>query len=45
MEIKKKELYISPEAKTFEVKTEGVICLSGEIPATIDEVPWVEETL
>jgi hypothetical protein len=29
MEIKKKELYLSPEAKTFEVKTEGVICVSG----------------
>ena len=28
MEIKKKEMYISPEAKTFEVKTEGVICES-----------------
>ena len=28
MEIKKKEMYISPEAKTFEVKIEGVICQS-----------------
>ena len=26
MEIKKKELYLSPEVKTFEVKIEGVIC-------------------
>ena len=26
MELNKKEMYISPEAKTFEVKTEGVIC-------------------
>ena len=28
MDINKKEMYISPEAKTFEVKTEGVICVS-----------------
>jgi hypothetical protein len=26
MEIKKKELYLSPEVNIFEVKTEGVIC-------------------
>ena len=26
MEIKKKELYLSPEVTIFEVKTEGVIC-------------------
>ena len=29
MEIKKKELYLSPEVHIFEVKTEGVICQSG----------------
>lgn len=29
MELNKKEMYISPEAKTFEVKIEGVICGSG----------------
>ena len=28
MEIKKKELYLSPEVHIFEVKTEGVICQS-----------------
>ena len=28
MELHKKELYLSPEVKTFEVKTEGVICVS-----------------
>ena len=28
MDINKKELYLSPEVKTFEVKTEGVICVS-----------------
>lgn len=26
MELNKKELYLSPEVKTFEVKIEGVIC-------------------
>ncbi len=26
MEIKKKELYLSPEVDIFEVKSEGVIC-------------------
>ena len=29
MEINKKELYLSPEVKTFEVKQEGVICASN----------------
>ena len=28
MEIKKKELYLSPEVDIFEVKAEGVICAS-----------------
>lgn len=26
MKINKKELYLTPEAEVFEVKTEGVIC-------------------
>ena len=26
MDINKKELYLSPDVKTFEVKIEGVIC-------------------
>jgi hypothetical protein len=26
MELNKKEMYVSPEAEVFEVKTEGVIC-------------------
>ena len=42
MEINKKEMYISPEAKTFEVKIEGVICQS--IPATMDGT-WTEEDI
>ena len=44
MELNKKEMYISPEAKTFEVKTEGVICISGEVEATMDGI-WQEEIL
>lgn len=46
METNKKEMYISPEAKTFEVKIEGVICTSGELtvdyvtPFDEDEVVW-----
>lgn len=40
MKTNKKEMYISPEAKTFEVKIEGVICQS--IPATMDGT-WAEE--
>ena len=31
MEINKKELYLSPEVKIFEVKQEGVICDSGRL--------------
>ena len=42
MELNKKEMYISPEAKTFEVKIEGVICQS--IPATMDGT-WEEEDI
>ena len=30
MEPNKKEIYCSPEVKIFEVKTEGVICASGD---------------
>ena len=44
MKPNKKEMYISPEAKTFEVKTDGVICISGEIEATMGG-PWEEEIL
>ena len=44
MKPNKKEMYISPEAKTFEVKTEGVICVSGEIEATMGGT-WEEEIL
>ena len=39
MELNKKEMYISPEAKTFEVKTEGVICQS--LPgAGVNDYGW-----
>ena len=42
MKPNKKEMYISPEAKTFDVKIEGVICQS--IPATMDGT-WMEENI
>ena len=44
MELNKKEMYISPEAKTFEVKTEGVICVSGDANATMNGT-WTEEDI
>ncbi len=44
MELNKKEMYISPETKTFEVKTEGVICISGEVEATMNGT-WTEEDI
>ena len=44
MEIKKKELYLSPEVHICEVKSEGVICVSGEIEATMGGT-WEEEIL
>jgi len=44
MEPNKKEMYLSPEVTAFEVKTEGVICLSGDIPATMDGT-WNEEDI
>ena len=37
MDINKKELYLSPEVKTFEVKTEGVIC--GSLTDPNDYIP------
>jgi len=46
MERNKKELYLSPEVKTVEVKIVGVVCQS--IPATMDatmEGTWTEEIL
>ena len=45
MEIKKnKELYDAPSMLVFEVKTEGVICQSGNVGATMDGI-WGEETI
>ena len=44
MKTNKKEKYLSPEAEVFEVKTEGVICVSGEIGSTMDGT-WQEENL
>ena len=42
MERNKKEMYLSPEVKTVEVKIVGVICQS--IPATMDGT-WTEEVI
>ena len=36
--------YEAPSTRVFEVKTEGVICASGDIPATLDGI-WDEETI
>ena len=46
MERNKKEMYLSPEVKTVEVKIVGVVCQS--IPATMDapmDGTWTEEIL
>jgi len=44
MKPNKKEMYNSPEVDIFEVKTEGVICTSGEL--TLDyETPFEGEEL
>ena len=37
MELKKKELYLSPEVHIFEVKSEGVIC--GSLTDPDDYIP------
>ena len=37
MEIKKKELYLSPEVHIFEVKNEGAICTGSE---TLQDYNW-----
>ena len=45
MEIKKnKELYDAPSTIVFEVKTEGVICASGSVNATMNGT-WDEEDI
>ncbi len=44
MKPNKKEMYLSPEAKTVEVKIVGVICISGEVEATMGGT-WEEEIL
>ena len=37
MEIKKKELYLSPEVHIFEVKNEGAICTGS---GTLQDYNW-----
>ena len=39
MELNKKEMYLSPEVKTVEVKTEGVICQSPA-GAGVNDYTW-----
>ena len=39
-----KNIYEAPATLVFEVKVEGVICASGDIPATLDGI-WDEETI
>ena len=36
MNTEHKDLYDAPSTQVFEVKTEGVICTSGEVDATMD---------
>ena len=43
MELNKKELYLSPEVKTFEVKIEGVICGSGS--GTLQDYNWNDSVI
>ena len=43
MEIKKTELYLSPEVHIFEVKTEGVICVSGS--ESLQDYNWNEPVI
>ena len=42
MEIKKKELYLTPEVDIFEVKTEGVIC-GSPAGAGVNNYGWNTE--
>ena len=44
MKTNQKELYRAPESEALEIKTEGVICTSGKVNATMNN-PWTEEDL
>lgn len=44
METKHKVFYDAPSMHIFEVKTEGVICTSGDANATMDGT-WDEEDI
>ena len=44
METKHKEFYDAPSMLVFEVKIEGVICVSGEVDAGMNGV-FVEEII
>ena len=42
--MKKKELYEPPTTDVLEVKNEGIICASGDVPASMSN-PWNEEDI
>ena len=44
MQKKTMKIYETPQAEALEMETEGVICLSGEVGATMD-TEWIEETI
>ena len=44
MKTKNKELYKSPATAVVELKTQGIICVSGNVNATMDGV-FTEETI
>ena len=39
-----KQAYILPEVKVYDVKSEGVICVSGDANATMNGT-WTEEDI
>lgn len=43
MDLNKKELYLSPEVKTVEVKIVGVVCQS--LGAEVDDYIWNEPVI
>ena len=43
MKPNKKEMYLSPEVDIFEVKTEGVICVSGS--ESLQDYNWNEPVI
>ena len=44
METKHEELYEAPTTDVLEVKNEGIICASGDVPASMNN-PFYEEDI